>query len=788
MMATVWKAVLLAGLALGKSQPLYSPARPPAVPLAVRGPYTSTWSSTAKNATLNSADPIFWDGTSIGWEGFVAVDGIAYEYLGSARSGLPPTNFIKQANQTRLDYDSSYSNFTFMAGPVQLNVDFLSTVYPQDICRTSIPLSYLTVSATSMDGGSHNVQLYNDINGAWISKESNATLQWDLFNNGQNVTTSSGSNSNSNVFSWIVALEKQYTFGELFNFPLWGKLTFNTMTNGHKMSYQAGNALAVRWNWISNRTLTNTIDRSFRGWGQGSPVYAFAHDLGSISGTESVTYTVGSVQDPAIRYLDNSGVQGLHPYWQHCYGNDLFNLISTHFNDLSQSAALAAEFESKLKADVNSYYAAEGAMVYSKGGESRGPMFDQFNGTDQTYTNNQQVQEYFTFNPFNGYGFLNSNNFSNIPIPDVTESQAYYSIVALSARQVMGAYTLTTGATDACTGQNSSGPLMFQREISSGANVNTVDVLYPAMPFFLYANPDMIKYQLDPLFQNQENNFYPNMYSMHDLGTHYPNATGHVEGNDEYMPVEESGNMILLSQAYTLFKGDSSYISMHYAKLKQFSEYLINFSLLPGVQLSTDDFAGSLANQTNLAIKGIVGLAAMSKIASATGHNSDAQNFTEIANSYFTRWEGFGIDPSGKHSILGYEWRSSWSLLYNIMPAKLLGLSIIPQRIYDMQSEWYPQVAQLFGVPLDNRHDYTKSDWEMWCASIASPSTRMMFVNALGYWLNNTNTNTPFSDLYQTTEMGGYPEDPLVKFIARPVVGGHYALLAMDMSAKLNQS
>lgn len=329
---------------------------------------------------------------------------------------------------------------------------------------------------------------------------------------------------------------------------------------------------------------------------------------------------------------------------------------------------------------------------------------------------------------------------------------------------------------------------MFQREISSGANVNTVDVLYPAMPFFLYANPDMIKYQLDPLFQNQENNFYPNMYSMHDLGTHYPNATGHVEGNDEYMPVEESGNMILLSQAYTLFKGDSSYISMHYAKLKQFSEYLINFSLLPGVQLSTDDFAGSLANQTNLAIKGIVGLAAMSKIASATGHNSDAQNFTEIANSYFTRWEGFAIDPSGKHSILGYEWRSSWSLLYNIMPAKLLGLSIIPQRIYDMQSERYPQVAQLFGVPLDNRHDYTKSDWEMWCASIASPSTRMMFVNALGYWLNNTNTNTPFSDLYQTTEMGGYPEDPLVKFIARPVVGGHYALLAMDMSAKLNQS
>ena len=91
---------------------------------------------------------------------------------------------------------------------------------------------------------------------------------------------------------------------------------------------------------------------------------------------------------------------------------------------------------------------------------------------------------------------------------------------------------------------------MFQKEISSDGNVNTVDVMYPAMPFFLYANPELLRYNLEPLFQNQEGGFYPNGYSMHDLGTHYPNATGHVEGNDEYMPVEESGDMILMTYAY----------------------------------------------------------------------------------------------------------------------------------------------------------------------------------------------------------------------------------------------
>lgn len=40
--------------------PNYSPARPPAIPLAVRGPYTSAWSTTAHNGTLNSNNVMFW--------------------------------------------------------------------------------------------------------------------------------------------------------------------------------------------------------------------------------------------------------------------------------------------------------------------------------------------------------------------------------------------------------------------------------------------------------------------------------------------------------------------------------------------------------------------------------------------------------------------------------------------------------------------------------------------------------------------------------------------------------
>ena len=308
------------------------------------------------------------------------------------------------------------------------------------------------------------------------------------------------------------------------------------------------------------------------------------------------------------------------------------------------------------------------------------------------------------------------------------------------------------------------------------------------MPFFLYANPNMLRYQMEPLYQNQEAGFYPNQYSMHDLGSHYPNATGHVEGDDEYMPVEESGNMIIMSYAYYKFTGDATFLSRHYQKLKQFASYLIQFSLVPGLQLSTDDFAGRLANQTNLAIKGIVGLEAMSKIADVVGQASDAQNYSSTSSSYYQQWKYFAIDPTKRHTVLAYQSRASWGLLYNTYPDKLLSLGVVEDAVYKMQSDWYPTVSQVYGVPLDSRHSYTKSDWELWTAATCEASTRRLFVNALADWLNNTSTNLAFSDLHNTVDQGGYPMDPdPIRFIARPVVGGHFSLLALQNSAGLTR-
>lgn len=313
-------------------------------------------------------------------------------------------------------------------------------------------------------------------------------------------------------------------------------------------SVDSGFSGDVRYQYVMQHSLPGNMDSDYRPFATREPVFAYSHDFGPVS-SASVRYTIGSVQQPIIRYLSSEGVVPLQPWWIQCYG-DVHQMINFHFNDFGQTQVLASRFESQLKADVDGYYGANMAMVYSNSTPSTPPPYanttQAYNGTDE-YGNN------YIFDSGNGYGFLDPQNFTGIAIPDVQEAEAYYSIVALSARQIMGAYTLaippSSGAGFNSTG-NATDPLMFQKEISSNGNTNTVDVMFPAMPFFLYANPNLLIYTMEPLYQNQEGGFYPNQYSMHDLGSHYPNATGHVEGNDEYMPVEESGNMILMSYAY----------------------------------------------------------------------------------------------------------------------------------------------------------------------------------------------------------------------------------------------
>ncbi|ESZ97777.1 hypothetical protein SBOR_1838 [Sclerotinia borealis F-4128] len=351
--------------------------------------------------------------------------------------------------------------------------------------------------------------------------------------------------------------------------------------------------------------------------------------------------------------------------------------------------------------------------------------------------------------------------------------QDYLTITSLSARQAFGAVQLC-GTPDK--------PYYFLKEISSDGNTQTVDVIFPAMPIFLYSNPVLLKYLLDPLYENQEAGHFPQEYAIHDLGSNYPRAVGHPTGDGEPMPLEECGNMIIMTLAYSQHASDTAYLTQHYTLLKQWTTFLIAEALVPANQLSTDDFQGTLANQTNLALKGIIAIEAMSVIANLTGNLGDASNYDNIAHSYFTQWEKMAIVPATAsvpaHTKLAYQDSTGHGLLYNLYADTLLKLNFVPKRIYDMQSAYYPTVANVYGVQLDSRNVCTKSDWEMWAAAISSPSTKSMFISKLATWIGVTPTDRAFTDLYNT-QTADWWSGP---FIARPVVGGHFALLAIDGS------
>ena len=261
-----------------------------------------------------------------------------------------------------------------------------------------------------------------------------------------------------------------------------------------------------------NHTLADTVDPNYRPWGTQDPVFAFTHDFGSVR-SGSTLYTLGSVQTPLISYLTPAGITPLEPWWTQCYGG-LFDVISFHYNDFATSSLMGQAWDTQLKQDVDSYYSAEGAMVYSNSTPEPAPFYS--NGSEGFAHGTDQFGNPYIFDPNTAYGFLDPNNFSGIAIPDVSEAESYYSIVALSARQVMGAFVLTLPAPNTCGNStvNQSEPLMWQKEISSDGNVNTVDVLFPALPFFLYANPELLRFTLEPLYQNQESGFYPNGYSV----------------------------------------------------------------------------------------------------------------------------------------------------------------------------------------------------------------------------------------------------------------------------------
>jgi hypothetical protein len=72
------------------------------------------------------------------------------------------------------------------------------------------------------------------------------------------------------------------------------------------MTYEVGPDTVLRPGFIATGVLNNTVDTQFRAINSSWPVFAFAHDLGVVTTSETtpVVYTIGHVRDPLVQLLN----------------------------------------------------------------------------------------------------------------------------------------------------------------------------------------------------------------------------------------------------------------------------------------------------------------------------------------------------------------------------------------------------------------------------------------------------------------------------------------------------
>ncbi|MEX0324284.1 MAG: DUF4965 domain-containing protein [Puniceicoccaceae bacterium] len=347
--------------------------------------------------------------------------------------------------------------------------------------------------------------------------------------------------------------------------------------------------------------------------------------------------------------------------------------------------------------------------------------------------------------------------------------EKYAVICNLAHRQCMAAHKIVR--------DEKNEPLCFSKENDSNGSMATVDVFYPASPYFLYLNTELLKAQTTPIFEYAESGRWPWPYAPHDIGL-YPIGNGQrygggEESEDNQMPVEECGNMLILAAAIAKVEGNALYAKKYWDIITNWAEYLKSNGFDLGSQLSTDDFSGHLEYNANLSVKAILGIESYATLCEMQGLNSLAAEYHEQAEDMVEKWLHAAADAN--HYRLAFDKPGSWSQKYNMIWDQVLAYNLFPPEVVEKEISFYLKQQNRYGLPLDSRSTYAKLDWILWTASMAGSNEDFKsLVSPVYSYLNETPNRVPMSDFYWTKSAERR------SYTARSVVGAVYMEFLKD--------
>ncbi|BCK01850.1 glutaminase family protein [Anaerocolumna chitinilytica] len=353
--------------------------------------------------------------------------------------------------------------------------------------------------------------------------------------------------------------------------------------------------------------------------------------------------------------------------------------------------------------------------------------------------------------------------------------EKYYELLSLAYRQAIAAHKLVA---------DPDGNVLFlSKENFSNGCMATVDVSYPSIPLFLLYNTELVKGMMRPIFKYAASEAWPFEFAPHDVGC-YPKANGQVYGLEDgkllhkyQMPVEECGNMLIMAATVSVQDGNADFASKNWELLCKWADYLKENGLDPENQLCTDDFAGHLAHNANLSIKAIVALAAFSRMSEMLGKTDLAAEYLGIAREMAAEWESKSAEED--HYKLTFGTAGTWSMKYNMVWDEILGLNVFSKEIPVKEAAYYLTQMNQYGLPLDSRNTYTKSDWMVWVATLCNSKELFdTIIDSLWRSLSETNSRVPFTDWYDTVT------GRQIGFQNRSVLGGIFIKLLRDSLTK----